>query len=88
MGLFHILFWCLFGGLVGWIAKLLYPGATGVSGWHTIALGVAGSFVGGGINWLLGRGPEVVSSSGLLMSTIGAVVCLYVYIHVIQPLLK
>ena len=79
MSIFHILVWLLFGGLAGCLGEWLYPGQTGIKGWQTIALGVVGSFVGGGINFLIGWGSSPIAASGLLMSVVGAVLCLYAF---------
>ena len=79
MSVFHILAWVLFGMCAGLLGKLVFPGNSGVSGWHTVVLGVVGSFTGGGINYLLGWGHDIFAPSGLLMSIVGVVICLYLY---------
>ena len=90
--MWYWLFFALFGLVCGGLAKMLYPGATGVSGWHTIALGVVGSYLGGVIHWAwhgFQSGvftDNIVSPSGFGMSVLGSLVCLYVYIHLLRPL--
>lgn len=77
--MFTILMWAVFGLVVGWISKLLYPGdeePAGILG--TIGVGVVGSFVGGFINSLL-TGHMEIGPSGFLMSILGAVLFLFVY---------
>ena len=72
--------WILYGLVVGLIAKWLYPGGAeepqGILA--TITLGIAGSYVGGFINFLLGRS-EAFALSGVLMGIIGGVVCCWIY---------
>lgn len=76
--MFSILIWIVYGLIVGLIAKALHPGDDPVGFLPTVGIGIAGSYVGGLINWLLGRG-EVFSSSGLLMGVIGGVIFCYIY---------
>jgi uncharacterized membrane protein YeaQ/YmgE (transglycosylase-associated protein family) len=45
----------------------------------TIALGIVGSFVGGFLARLIGRGDEGFSTAGLFGSIVGAVIALLVY---------
>lgn len=81
MGFFNLLAWLVFGIVSGSIAKVLYPGDENIGFWQTIGLGVAGSFVGGLINYLLGWGNSFPSASGLGMSVIGSIIVLYVYLN-------
>ena len=76
--MFSILIWIVYGLIVGLIAKALHPGDDPVGFLPTVGIGIAGSYVGGLVNWLLGRG-EVFSSSGLLMGVIGGVIFCYIY---------
>ena len=76
--MFSILIWIVYGLIVGLIAKALHPGDDPVGFLPTVGIGIAGSYVGGLVNWLLGRG-EVFSSSGLLMGVIGGVIFFYIY---------
>lgn len=80
MTLVGIIVWLVFGAIIGWLAKLLYPGDEAISGWGTVLLGITGSFVGGFINWAVGwsaGGP--VSASGFGMSLLGAIACCWLY---------
>lgn len=70
-----ILIWIIFGLVVGSIAKLLHPGDEPVGCFPTVAIGVAGSFVGGAINWVIGMGAGNYAPAGLFMSIIGGVIC-------------
>jgi len=74
MGFFSILVWIVFGAIVGAIARMIYPGDEGMNFIGTIFIGVVGSFIGGMINWLFGWGSSLISGSGFIMSTIGAVI--------------
>ena len=66
MSILSILTWAVFGAVAGGIARAMVPGRV-PGGWlPTIALGVAGSIVGG---LPFGHGP-----AGLMGSIIGAVV--------------
>lgn len=78
--MFKILGWIIYGLLVGSLAKLIHPGKEPDGCLPTIGIGVAGSFVGGGINFLLcGGGPY--SPSGLFMGVLGGIIfcCVYNY---------
>jgi len=73
--MFAILIWALFGFLVGILSKMIHPGEEPVGCLPTIAIGVAGSFMGGMINWLLGMGSNEFRPSGFIMSILGGVIC-------------
>ena len=74
-----ILMWLVFGLIVGLCAKFIHPGDEPVGCLPTIAIGVGGSFVGGGINWLIGFGTNSFVPSGFLMSIVGGVVCCVIW---------
>jgi len=66
---FSLLYWAIFGAIVGGIAKALMPGKV-PGGWlPAIGLGVAGSVLGG---LPFGEGP-----AGLVGSVLGAVLLVY-----------
>ena len=73
--MFTILIWIVFGLIVGLIAKAIHPGDEPTGCLPTIGIGVAGSFVGGGINWALGLGNTPFAPSGFLMSIVGGIIC-------------
>ena len=73
MGCFSIFAWIIFGGIVGMIARWVYPGDENLNFLGTVLLGVVGSFVGGVINWCVGWGESFLSASGFVMSIVGAV---------------
>jgi uncharacterized membrane protein YeaQ/YmgE (transglycosylase-associated protein family) len=77
------LIWMLIVGLVvGALARWFYPGAQALGLFMTALLGVAGSLVGGLIATLLrgGRG-RGFHPAGLILSVIGSLLVLYLYIH-------
>jgi uncharacterized membrane protein YeaQ/YmgE (transglycosylase-associated protein family) len=78
-----ILIWCVYGVLVGSIAKSIVPGEERMGFFQTIALGVAGSYTGGAISYLLGM-ENMVSPSGLIMGIGGAVIALLVYNKIVN----
>jgi uncharacterized membrane protein YeaQ/YmgE (transglycosylase-associated protein family) len=71
--------WCVFGLIVGSIAKIFTPGKDPAGCMFTIMIGVAGSFMGGLLNWCLGYGTQPLHPSGFIMSIIGGVIALYLY---------
>lgn len=76
--MFNIIVWCVYGLFVGSIAKALVPGEERMGFVQTIAVGVAGSYAGGAILYLLGS-YDSVSPSGILMGIAGGVLSLVVY---------
>lgn len=73
-----ILIWCVYGIFVGSIAKAIVPGEEKMGFFQTIALGVAGSYMGGAVNYLLGF-DNAFGPTGLLMGVAGAVLALVLY---------
>lgn len=78
-----ILSWLIYGVFVGTVAKAVYPGADPKGFWNTVGIGVAGSYVGGFLNYLIFGIGSPFSPSGLLMGPIGAILVLFVY-HKLQ----
>lgn len=75
--MFNVLIWCVYGIFVGSIAKAIVPGEENFGFVKTVALGVAGSYAGGIITYLLGMSP--LEPSGLFMGVVGAIVTLITY---------
>ncbi len=73
--LIAILGWMLFGLIIGALARLLIPGRQPLGLLKTMLLGVAGSFAGGFIAFLL-IGGRPIQGAGWLGSIIGAVILL------------
>lgn len=75
--MFNLLVWSVYGIFVGSIAKSIVPGEENFGFIKTIALGVAGSYFGGIITYLLGMTP--LQPSGIFMGVVGAVASLVFY---------
>jgi uncharacterized membrane protein YeaQ/YmgE (transglycosylase-associated protein family) len=78
MQMFNILVWCVYGLFVGSIAKSLVPGDENFNMTKTIALGVAGSYMGGAVLYLMGT-YESLSPAGIFMGIAGGVLSLILY---------
>lgn len=76
--MFSILIWCVYGIFVGSIAKAIIPGEENFGFIRTIALGVAGSYMGGSILYLLGS-YSAVEPAGILMGIAGSCVSILLY---------
>ena len=83
MQMFNILVWCVYGLFVGSIAKSIVPGEERMGFVQTIAVGVAGSYMGGAILYLLGQ-YDSLSPSGIIMGIAGGVVSLIVYNKIVN----
>lgn len=73
-----LLSWTVYGLVVGLCAKFLHPGDDPIGFLPTIGIGVAGSYIGGFMSFLLGKG-DPFSTSGILMGVIGGVVFCWAY---------
>lgn len=76
--MFNIMVWCVYGIFVGSIAKTIIPGEENFGFIKTIALGVAGSYIGGASLYLLGS-YNTVEPSGIFMGTAGSALALVLY---------
>lgn len=74
-----ILWWIIFGAIVGAIAKLLMPGKDPGGIIVTILLGIAGSLVGGFLLGLLLPGRSATEPAGWIGSILGALLLLWLY---------
>ena len=83
MQMFNILVWCVYGLFVGSIAKSIVPGEERMGFFQTVAIGVAGSYMGGAILYLLGQ-YDSLSPSGIIMGIAGGVVSLIVYNKIVN----
>jgi uncharacterized membrane protein YeaQ/YmgE (transglycosylase-associated protein family) len=73
------------GVVAAFIARAIVPGAQLMSSSEKVALGIAGSFVGGlGGRILLHHGRGFVQLSSWIGSIIGSLIVLTIYMHVQQ----
>jgi len=71
--MFAIIGWLIFGLIIGAIARLLVPGRQSLGLLGTMLVGVAGSFIGGFLSFLI-FGGQLVQATGWIGSIIGAVI--------------
>lgn len=74
----NILIWCVYGIVVGSVAKSLVPGEEKMGFFQTVALGVAGSYLGGAAAYLLGS-ESALAPTGIFMGIAGSVLALILY---------
>jgi uncharacterized membrane protein YeaQ/YmgE (transglycosylase-associated protein family) len=77
-----ILYLVVIGIVAGYLARLLVPGRDPMGFFGTVALGIAGSFIGGFLGYVLFEkdfGEGALQASGLIGSIIGAVLALLVW---------
>jgi len=75
--------WIIIGLLAGLLARLIVPGAQPMTWIMTIILGLVGSLLGGFVSSaIFGTDPRApdIHAAGLLMSTVGAIVVLLLYL--------
>ena len=81
MGLMGLIWMVIVGLVVGALARFFYPGVVPMGWLGTIALGVVGSLIGGVIGSLFSRGRTGFQPAGLVLSVIGAVLALWIYLN-------
>ena len=74
-----LLGWVVYGLIVGWLAKIIHKGEDPIGFFPTIGIGIAGSFIGGLLKFLLGMGHTPFTPAGFLMGLIGAVIFCWLY---------
>jgi uncharacterized membrane protein YeaQ/YmgE (transglycosylase-associated protein family) len=79
MGLWFILVLVLEGLIVGALARLALPGPDPMGIFATIGVGLAGSFVGGILSWLL-----IGHAGGIIVSVLAATLLLYLHRRFVQ----
>ena len=81
----YLIGWLIFGIISGAIAKWVHPGEEPVGWLPTIAVGVAGSYFGGFIYWLLfNLGSGTYRPAGFLFSILGGVLFLYIFNYYVK----
>ena len=77
----HIIGWIFAGLIIGAIARLLMPGKQPMGILMTIALGIIGALIGGGISYMIWGDPGEPFSAhawpGYLLSIVGAMLLLW-----------
>jgi uncharacterized membrane protein YeaQ/YmgE (transglycosylase-associated protein family) len=73
-----LIVWLVYGLFVGSIAKAIVPGDENFGFLKTVALGVAGSYMGGAMLYLMGQ-YNSLSPAGLFMGVAGGIVTLVLY---------
>lgn len=73
-----LLWWVLYGLIVGSLAKYIHPGEDPIGFLPTVGIGICGSFVGGGIQWLLNLGGPF-SPAGILWGIVGGVLFCWIW---------
>jgi uncharacterized membrane protein YeaQ/YmgE (transglycosylase-associated protein family) len=76
---FTLLGWLIYGLVVGTISKAIHRGEDPRGFWATVGIGVAGSYVGGLIKYLVGWGDQAFEPSGFLMGIVGGVIFCWLY---------
>ena len=80
LSLMSVIGWCVFGLIVGAIARFLMPGRQSMGLWLTMLLGIVGSFAGGFLSSLIfGGADSLVNPAGWIMSIVGALIVLFIY---------
>ncbi|HVF63891.1 MAG TPA: GlsB/YeaQ/YmgE family stress response membrane protein [Casimicrobiaceae bacterium] len=80
MGLMGFIWMLVIGLIVGALARFFYPGPVAMGWLATLVLGVVGSLVGGLIGSMFSRGRTGFQPAGIIMSVIGAVLVLWLYL--------
>ena len=75
-----LIFWIIFGAIVGFIASILVGEGSQVNGWMNVVVGIVGALIGGLVMNILG-GPGVTGFNlySLFVAVAGAVILLLVY---------
>ncbi|CAN5886361.1 hypothetical protein BH23ACT10_BH23ACT10_04040 [soil metagenome] len=74
-----LIFFIIIGLIAGYIARAVVPGPDPMGIVGTLILGVVGSFVGGFLWNLLFGGGELLATTGLIGSILGAIIALLIY---------
>lgn len=78
MTIWAIIVFALVGAIAGYLARFLLPGRDPMGCIGTMALGMAGSFVGGTLASLLFEDEFALNPSGFIGSLVGAIIILLI----------
>jgi uncharacterized membrane protein YeaQ/YmgE (transglycosylase-associated protein family) len=82
MGVMSVIWMIIVGFIVGVLARWIYPGQIPMGFWGTALVGIIGSLIGGVIGGMLFRSPDGrFHPAGIILSIVGALVVLWVYLH-------
>jgi uncharacterized membrane protein YeaQ/YmgE (transglycosylase-associated protein family) len=76
--MFSILVWIIYGVIVGSIAKSIVPGQENFGFIKTVAAGIAGSYMGGAVLYLIGKSSEL-EPAGIVVGIGGAILAIILY---------
>lgn len=74
-----LIFFIIIGLIAGYVARAVVPGPDPMGVVGTLILGVVGSFVGGFLWNLIFGGGELLATTGLIGSILGAIIALLIY---------
>jgi uncharacterized membrane protein YeaQ/YmgE (transglycosylase-associated protein family) len=74
----YLLGMLIYAVIVGLISKAIMPRQVPIGLLSTVIVGIIGSYTGGLINFLLGRG-HIGQTSGIIMGVVGGVIALAVW---------
>lgn len=72
--------WVFVGLIAGLLARALVPGRQAMGFLATICLGLVGSLFGGWISSMIWPHADGFHAAGILMSTLGAILVLFVFV--------
>ena len=85
MGIMGLVWTIIVGLIVGILARFFYPGPVPMEWWMTALLGIGGSIVGGFVSSIIWKSPDgKFRSAGWIMSILGAMLLIWVYIKFVQ----
>ncbi|MEY2928112.1 MAG: hypothetical protein RL367_2589 [Pseudomonadota bacterium] len=87
--MFNIIGILISGAIIGALARYFYPGEVPMAWWMSIAIGIAGSVLGGFLSRLFSKPTDgqALHRAGCLGSIIGAVIIIYIIRHFFPGLL-
>ena len=87
--MFYLIGWLIFGWIVGVTVQWIHNSVnqktqTMLPFLPTVGLGIAGSFTGGLVNFLMGLSGSPFSASGLIMSVVGGLIFGFAYSYYVE----